>query len=1097
MQINFLFSGQGSQYYGMANRLFDRNLFFKKKLQKMDEMFGDYLGVSVLNEVFSSKKKSEVFDDITYTHSSIYMVENTLADMLKEYGIVPDCVMGSSLGEMAALTTAGCISEESAVEYLCRQISILKQDGEQGAMISVLDSPEIFKRYAELYNYSYMTSINGKRHFVLSCSERNRIQICQFLKDYKILHQQLPVKYPFHTELVNNIKEECQGFFTNRMIKKPAMKYISTMEHENIIEGNANYIPEIIREPMDIQKAFLKLEDVENAMTIDLSPSATMKAIFRQVWYRDTGVKEKKEVCYGIISPFLKEDEAVKKIIQKYESIKKEGEVLKKMNAYVFSGQGSQKKGMGKELFDEFEEYTRIADEVLGYSIRELCVEDPEEKLGITEYTQPALYVVGALSYLKKIKETGKKPDYVLGHSLGEYNALMAAGVFGFKTGLQLVKMRGRLMYQAGDGGMAAVLGLREEEVLKIIKDRHLDDLDISNLNTPRQIAIGGPNESIEAAKEVFEQNGARRYVILNVSGAFHSRYMESAAVEFTDFIKKQQLNVPQIQVISNYTARPYQKFEIEENLTKQIAHTVKWIESIEYLMGKGVTEFEEIGPGNVTIGMVKTIQRDGEPLYVNEDEEIELRRMHLENIKVKEAAESVKEAKIEEHIEKCNTIMEVEEKTILDKQKMSQIGSRSFMERYHISYAYVAGGMENGISSVDLVSDMSKHNLLSFLGTKNLDTEVIHREILDLKRTLGDRENYGINIIPTTQEEDIVTLCIQNNIRVLECSSYIDVSEQLIRYKAKGIVFSEDGYKLENRIMVKLNHPEVLKNFLHPASRQLLEKMCSEQTITRQEAEILEQIPVADDICLISGTPQDSNQIPMYALLPTMRKLKADIIKQYQYIEPVHVGVAGGISTPKAIKTVMLLGADFVLTGSVNQCTVEANTSDLVKDMLEKAQIQDTAIIPMSDFMKFGEKIQILRRGTLFHARAIKLNHLYCSYESLDEMKKETIEYLETRYFKCKITDICNKIRLKTEENMEHEYNKKTELSKIFQYYYTKSFKKALEGDSKEKADFFIYCSSAMGAFNEAVKGTKLEKWKNRSVHKIAQWLMEEAEKC
>ena len=134
------------------------------------------------------------------------------------------------------------------------------------------------------------------------------------------------------------------------------------------------------------------------------------------------------------------------------------------MLAYVFPGQGSQVVGMGKDLFDEFKEYVDAADEILGYSIKELCLEDPNGVLGLTQYTQPALYVVNALTYLKEVKTTGVKPDFVAGHSLGEYDALFAAGVFDFATGLKLVQKRGELMSQAKGGGMAAVLGLKEEE---------------------------------------------------------------------------------------------------------------------------------------------------------------------------------------------------------------------------------------------------------------------------------------------------------------------------------------------------------------------------------------------------------------------------------------------------------------------------------------------------------------------------------------------------------------------------------------------------------------------------------------------------------
>ena len=148
------------------------------------------------------------------------------------------------------------------------------------------------------------------------------------------------------------------------------------------------------------------------------------------------------------------------------------------MKTYVFPGQGSQRRGMGENLFDEFQAQIKIADNILGYSVKELCLRDPDHKLNQTQYTQPALYVVNALSYQKKIRDDGGQPDFLAGHSLGEYNALQAAGVISFEDGLKLVKRRGELMSQARNGGMAAILNCSEEQTRRILKDAHLTQLD-------------------------------------------------------------------------------------------------------------------------------------------------------------------------------------------------------------------------------------------------------------------------------------------------------------------------------------------------------------------------------------------------------------------------------------------------------------------------------------------------------------------------------------------------------------------------------------------------------------------------------------------
>lgn len=280
------------------------------------------------------------------------------------------------------------------------------------------------------------------------------------------------------------------------------------------------------------------------------------------------------------------------------------------MVAYVFPGQGSQVRGMGQGLFSEFPDYVQKANNILGYFIDKLCLEDPNGLLNKTDYTQPALYVVNALSYLKKLRDTGKKPDYVAGHSLGEYNALFAAGVFDFETGLKFVQKRGSLMSQATDGGMAAIVGLKSEKVEAILKENNLSTINIANYNTYTQIVISGQKDAISASEPLFVSAGAMLFIPLKVSGAFHSPFMQPAQQEFATFLQNFTFASPTIPVISNVTAQPYQPNTIPSLLAQQITSSVLWTQSIEYLIGKGETVFEEIGPGKVLTGLISRIQK-------------------------------------------------------------------------------------------------------------------------------------------------------------------------------------------------------------------------------------------------------------------------------------------------------------------------------------------------------------------------------------------------------------------------------------------------------------------------------------------------------
>ena len=276
--------------------------------------------------------------------------------------------------------------------------------------------------------------------------------------------------------------------------------------------------------------------------------------------------------------------------------------------AFLFPGQGSQSVGMGADLFERFPDLVSEADELLGYSLRSLCLDDPDAKLGRTEYTQPALYVVSYL-HARSLIEDGLRPSLSAGHSVGEFAALASAGSIGFADGLQMVAKRGEIMSQVEGGGMAAVIGLDADVIRETLSSVSLLDIDLANFNSPGQIVVSGPAEQIKETIAPLKEVGAKLVVPLKVSGAFHSRMMEQPALQFQEFLGNFSFSQPQIPVYSNVEAQPYADAEtIPSILVRQIHSPVRWTETIIKMRESGAQEFQECGPGNVLTKLLRQI---------------------------------------------------------------------------------------------------------------------------------------------------------------------------------------------------------------------------------------------------------------------------------------------------------------------------------------------------------------------------------------------------------------------------------------------------------------------------------------------------------
>ena len=295
--------------------------------------------------------------------------------------------------------------------------------------------------------------------------------------------------------------------------------------------------------------------------------------------------------------------------------------------AFIFPGQGAQTVGMGKELFDRYESAKRLfeeADDALGYSISKMCFEGPADDLKLTANTQPAILTVSVIA-AKILEENGVVPEVAGGHSLGEYSALVSAGVLDFADAVRLVHHRGQYMQEAvpvGEGAMAAVLGLERDVIVKICEeDSKLSPVQAVNFNCPGQTVIAGATAGVEAAVKALSEAGAKKSVILPVSAPFHSTLMKPAAEKLAAELDKVTIRDAKFPVVSNYTGELETKAdEIKENLVKQADHPVKWEDCVAAMTAFGATHFIEAGPGKTLCGFNKRIDRT-------------LKNMNVENV--------------------------------------------------------------------------------------------------------------------------------------------------------------------------------------------------------------------------------------------------------------------------------------------------------------------------------------------------------------------------------------------------------------------------------------------------------------------------------
>ncbi|MEU1940532.1 ACP S-malonyltransferase [Streptomyces coeruleorubidus] len=1057
LPVVFMFSGQGSQYYRMGEELFESDEVFRTALRRYDAVAAGLLGESVLARIFDpARRKNDPFIDTRLTHPAIVMIELALAETLRAVGIEPDYVLGSSLGEYAAAVVSGSIDAETCLRLLVRQAESLPA-GPRGGMLAVITRPDGRDRIPALPGCE-VAARNYPGHIVVAGTDADLDRAEAALRAAGVLHQRVPVEYAYHSSLMDGVLAECRAVFDGVAFAPPRIPWVSCVDGRLVERPGADHFWQVARKPIEFERAMAAMRARGDFLYLDLGPSGTLHNFVRGNLPTDDRSRS-----LPLLSPFGHDPRVMEQartlaapatsptaITHPHPTpvTAKTARKAHGMKVYGFPGQGSQQRGMGKELFARYPREVAIADRVLGYSIEELCVHDPERRLGRTEYTQPALYVVSVLTYLDRLAEDAEPADYLVGHSLGEYAALFAAGVFDFETGLRLVQRRGALMAEAGGGGMAAVVGCDEATVLRVLADSGIDDLDLANYNAPDQFVLSGPAAPVDAARAAFESAGVRA-VRLNVSAPFHSRHMRDTAAEFARFLDGFTLRAPEVPVLANVDAQPYAADAVKATLTAQIASPVRWTDTVRRLMGHGDFEFVELGPGRVLTNLVAKIRKNAEPLPApGAGERLD---------------ERLPSGQLPSPVRPAAPVAPTGD----------TLGAATFRERYGLRRAYLLGALYGGISGREMLGAAAKAGLLGFLGTGGLPLDEVDGLLRDLAGELGLGGSFGVNLLyrhGTPEEESaLVDLLLRHGVDLVEASGFPLITPALVRFRLKG-----------GRIIAKVSRTDVAAEFLAPPPERLVGKLLEAGEVTAEEARAAAGRPMADDLCVEADGGWLSSTADLLTLLPAVLRLRDTAATGGHR---VHVGCAGGIGTPEAAGAAFLLGADFVLTGSVNQCSVEAATSAEVKDILQEAREYDVDTAPWGELFDLGVQARYLKRGLFFPARASRLHELWRRHGSLAQLDDETRSQVLDRY-----------LGGEAPAPVAVGSTPEQQLAAVFRGYFTRGFRLAVSGDQRSRVDYLVHCGPAMGAFNQVVADTELHPWRARTVEAIADTLMDGA---
>ncbi|CAM5321377.1 PfaD family polyunsaturated fatty acid/polyketide biosynthesis protein [Streptomyces abikoensis] len=430
------------------------------------------------------------------------------------------------------------------------------------------------------------------------------------------------------------------------------------------------------------------------------------------------------------------------------------------------------------------------------------------------------------------------------------------------------------------------------------------------------------------------------------------------------------------------------------------------------------------------------------------------------------------------------------------------RLGSAGFRKHYGVRLAYMAGAMAGGIASEELVIALARAGALASFGSAGLPAGRLAPALERLGRELGRVGlPYACNLIHTPMAPELeracVDLCLHHAVRCVEASAFVQLTPDLVRYRLAGLRHDPGrGVKAENRVVAKVSRPETAEMFLRPAPEPLVADLAARELITAEQARLARSVPMADDITAEADSGGHTDRRPLTVLLPLILRTRDYIARELPGRPQVRVGAAGGIGTPQAAMVAFALGADYVVTGSVNQATVEAGTSSAVKALLATADMAGCVMAPSADMFEQGIQVQVLGRGTMFAGRAARLHRLYRDHDGIDDLPSEERHHLENSLLRRALADVWQDTAAylaahHPDRLARAERDPKYRMAMIFRWYLAMASRWAVSGEESRRADWQIWCGPAMGAFNAWTAGTGLADPSRRSAAVVAEHLM------